>query len=158
MRSIYIGPEGKVSATDLEAFRHYKKTSKHRNKEHIPNHRAYTKFINAFYEKIATKLVESTGGVFLDNFGYFSIVEHPKKQVMKVPYAGVKDYFNFHSDNKVYSPTFFGIGKNKNLLNFWVMDRTFSRRKVKSQLHRALIAGKKYKTYVATLASLYLLN
>jgi hypothetical protein len=157
MRNVYIGTEGKVAINSKDAFRHYKATSKYRKKENTYEFRDYNKIVVAFYRKVAEKLVENPGGVFLKNFGYFTVVAHPKRQVMKVPYGDV-EYYNFHSNNYPYSPTFFNIARQKPLLNLWTMDRAFSRTKVRAPLHKALVSGRKFKTYVATLASLYLLK
>jgi nucleoid DNA-binding protein len=157
MRSIYIGEEGKVTITSKEAYNHYKSTAVFRKKENTYTLRQYSKIVRAFYSKVADNLVENEGGVFLKNFGYFTVIAHPKRQVVKVPYGDV-EYFNFNTDNHLYLPTFFNISRGKPLLNLWVMDRTFSRSKVRARLHKALVSGKKFKTYVATLASLYLLK
>ena len=69
-----------------------------------------------------------------------------------------EEYYNFKTGNRLVSPMFFGIARHKPLLNFWVMDRTFSRNLVKAKLHRKLLAGMKYKNYVSTLTSLYLIK
>jgi len=155
MKNIVIGNEGKVSVSSKEAFKKYRLTAKLRDKNNTPTTRKYKTIVNAFYGKIAEKLVEGEAGVFLKNFGYLSIVANPKRQVVKVPYQEGKEYFNFNTNNQLFMPMFFAVAKFKPLLNFWVMDRAFSRKKVKANLHKKLISGKKYKTYIATLYSLY---
>lgn len=154
MRNIVVTRVGKESTCDIEAFRHYRENAKNRDIHYTNSLHAYRKIINAFYGKIADKLIENEGGVFIKGLGYFSIIIHPKKQMVKVPYQK-EEFANFRTNNYLFMPSFFGVVKGNPLLNFWVMDRTFSRQNVKSRLHKALLSGKKYKTYVSTLTSLY---
>jgi len=158
MQSIYIGTVGKATVNSDGAFKHYKKVAKYRNPENTKRLHNYNNIITAFYEKIATKLIESEGGVFLKNFGYFTIIRHPKRQIVRSPYKGGTEFLNLGTNNYFYSPMFIPIAKLKPLLQLWTMDRTFNRLNIKAPLHKALVAGKKYKTYLATLTSLYLLN
>ena len=157
MRNIVVTKVGKESVTDTEAFKHYRENAKHRDINYTNSLHRYRKIVSAFYGKIADNLIEKEGGVFIKGLGYFSIIIHPRKQVVKVPY-GNEEFANFRTNNYLFMPTFFGVVKGNPLLNFWVMDRTFSRNIVKQRLHKALLAGKKYKTYVSTLSSLYLLK
>ena len=156
MRNVIIPNEGKVSITSKKAFIHYKENAKFRNKENTYRLTDYSKIVRSFYTKIARDLVDNESGVFIKNFGYFTILRHPQKKPIK--YNDGKTYFNPKTDNYVYSPCFFGVAKAKPLLHLWVMDRAFSRTHVKQKLHKALISGKKYKTLVSTLSSLYLLK
>lgn len=158
MRNTIIGKRGKVSVNSQEAYRYYKALAKHRTKENTYTHADYSKFINAFYSKVGRDLVEKEGGVFLKGLGYFTILKHPKKQVVKVPYKGGMEFFNDKTNNYLWTPSFFGFAKGRGLLKFWSMDRTFSKRRIKNLLHKKLISGKVYKTYVSTLHSLYTLN
>lgn len=154
MRNIVITTEGRYLVTDKEAFKFYRENAKFRDKEFTKNISTYRKIINEFYSKIADHLVENEGGVFIKNLGYFSVIMYPKKQVVKVPY-NKKGFTNFLTNNRVYLPTFFSVVKRNPLLNFWVMDRTFSRSKVKERLSKNLLSGKKYKTFISTIYSLY---
>jgi hypothetical protein len=155
MRNIVVTRVGKESVTDREAFTHYRDNAKHRDLSFTNNISVYRKFIISFYSKIADKLVEGEGGVFIKGLGYFSITMHPKRQLIKVPY-NKSGFANFKTQNRLFLPMFYGVVKGNPLMNFWVMDRTFSRKNVKSRLHKALLAGKRYKNYVSTLSSLYL--
>ena len=156
MRNIVVTKVGKESVSGREAFSYYRKYAKHRDKNYTNNLTVYKKIINAFYAKIADKLIEKVGGVFIKGLGYFTILMHPKKQIVKVPYN--QEFANFRTNNYLFSPSFFGIANGNPLLNFWVMDRTFSRTNVKKRLHQELMSGKKYKTFISTLSSLYLLK
>lgn len=158
MRNIIIGSVGKISVNGKEGFLHYRANAKHRNKENTYTSRDYRKIIKAFYGKIADALVENDGGVFIKNMGYFCVIRHPKKQVVKVQYLGGKEYFNSKTNNYLYSPMFFGFGKKKALYHFWVMDRAFSVQNVKKRVSKMLLSGKVYKTFISTLSSLYLFN
>jgi hypothetical protein len=155
MRNIVVTKVGKESVTDIEAFRHYRNNAKHRDVDYTNSLHKYKKIVNALYGKVANGLIDNDGGVFIKNLGYFSIIMHPKKQMVRVPYQK-EEFANFRTNNYLFMPTFFGVTKGNPLLNFWVMDRSFSRTKVKQRLHKALLAGKKYKTYVSTISSLYL--
>lgn len=157
MRNVIITKEGKRKVTDREAFKHYRENAKYRDLEVTHHIHVYKKIIKAFYSKIARDLVNNDGGVLIKGLGYFSILAHPKKQIVRVPYQK-EEFANFRTNNYLFLPSFFGIVRGNPLLNFWVMDRTFSRTTVKPNLHNKLISGKKYKTYISTLASLYLLN
>lgn len=154
MRNIVVTNIGKRSVTDKEAFGHYRENAKFRDKDYSNSLYVYKKIINSFYSKVANNLLDKEGGVFIKQLGYFSVIIHPKKQIVKVPY-NKKEFANFRTNNYLFMPAFFGITRGNPLLNFWVMDRTFSRHKVKSRLHKALMEGKKYKTYISTMYSLY---
>lgn len=156
MRNVVIGSEGKASVSDRKAFKHYRQNAKYRNMANTKKDWQYRKFIVSFYSKIARDLIEKEGGVFIKGLGYFTILKHPRRQVVKVNYNGGMEFFNTKTDNFLYLPTFFGFAEGRGLLKFWTMDRTFSRDHIKSKLHEKLINGKKYKTFIATLASLYL--
>lgn len=158
MRNVIIGSEGKVAINDQRAYKFYKENSKHRNKDNTYTHADYSKIITSFYRKVSRDLVENEGGVFLKNLGYFTILRHPKKQVVKVNYKGGHEFFNTKTNNYLWTPSFFGFGKGRGLLKFWSMDRTFSSVYVKKKLHKKLIAGKTYKTFISTLESLYLIT
>jgi hypothetical protein len=158
MRNVVIPAKGKAKINCKGAFNHYKDNAKHRNKENTYRLTDYNKIVRSFYTKVARDLVNNEGGVFIRNLGYFTILKNPRKSVVKTPHNGGKTYFNPNTDNHVYFPVFFGVGKNKPLLHLWVMDRAFSKLHVKNPLHKALISGRKYKTYISTLSSLYLLK
>lgn len=154
MRNIVLSSVGKESATGFEAYKYYRENAKRRDIEHISHKNYHRKIINLFYGKIGESLIEKEGGVFIKGLGYFTVIMYPKKHTVKVPYQK-EEFANFKTNNYLYLPTFFGLAKKNPLINFWVMDRTFSRRLVKAKLHKALISGKKFKTYVSTLLSLY---
>lgn len=156
MRKILIPSEGKVSVTSREAFKHYKANAKFRNKDNTYRHTDYAKIVRSFWTKVGRDLVENEAGVFIKNFGYFTVLRHPRKSTIK--YADGKTYFNPKTDNYIFTPSFFGVAKKKPLLNFWTMDRAFSRSEVKAPLHKKLKGGMKYKTLISTLSSLYLLK
>jgi len=156
MRNVIIGTEGKVTVSDIDAFRHYRKNAKHRNMDNTSKDWQYKKLIVSLYGKVARDLVEKEGGVFIKDLGYFTILRHPRKQVVKVNYKGGMEFFNTKTNNYLWLPTFFGFGEGRGLLKFWTMDRTFSDTHVKQKLHERLINGKTYKTFIATLSSLYL--
>ena len=154
MRNVIIGKVGKASVSDIKAFKFYRENSKYRNIENTRTLANYRTIIRAFYAKIATNLIEEVGGVFIKNLGYFTNLVHPRRYHMMVPY-NKEGYSNFRTNNKIVTPAFFGMSPGNPLFNFWVMDRTFSANFVKSKLHKALKSGKKYKTYVSTLHSMY---
>lgn len=158
MRNVVIGKKGKVAINDQRAYRYYKEKARYRNNENTYTHADYSKIITSFYRKVSRDLIEKPGGVFLKNLGYFTILKHPKKQVVKVPYLNGKEFFNNKTKNYLWTPSFFGFGVGRTLLKYWVMDRTFSKLHVKEKLHKKLMAGKTYKTFVATLFSLYTFN
>ena len=154
MRNIVISKEGKASVCSKDAFKFYRDNSKLRDLKNTPRISRYITIMNAFYGKIGAALVEEEGGVFIKNLGYFTNLVHPTKCVVKVPY-NKEGFTNFKTDNKPVTPSFFGITPGNPLFNFWVMDRAFNRTHVKSKLHKALMSGKQYKTYVSTLHSMY---
>jgi len=156
MRNVVVPSTGKISIASKRAFRHYQDNARFRNKENTYRHHDYAKIVRSFYGKIARDLVAKESGVFIKNFGYFTVLRHPRKTALK--FFDGKTYFNPKTDNYMYSPSFFGISKKKPLLNFWLMDRTFSRTKVRTPLSKELKQGRIYKTLVSTLSSLYLLK
>ena len=154
MRNVVIGKLGKASITDREAFRYYRVNAKRRNKKHTRELADFRRIIIAFYGKIALNLIKGVGGVFIKNLGYFTNIIHPRRYHMQVVY-NKQGYSNFRTNNRLVTPSFFGISPGNPLFDFWIMDRAFSSKFVKQKLYKSLISGKKYKTYVGTLQSLY---
>jgi len=144
---------GKESVTDRGAFKFYRDNQKHRDMNHIRSYDDYRKLINDFYLEIANDVSEKEGGVFIKGLGYFTVMMHPKKQVVRTQYG--KAYTNFKTKNHLFTPTFIAIAPGYPNMNFWVMDRMFSKKYVKTKVHKALMEGKKYKTYMSTLYSMY---
>ena len=158
MRNVIIGKEGRVASNSQRAYKYYKSNAVHRDKEATYTHSKYSTIVNSFYKIITRDLLEKEGGVFIKNLGYFTIIRHPKKQVVKVNYKNGKEFFNTDTNNYLWTPTFFGFARGRGLLKFWTMDRTFSRVSVRKPLYERLIKGKTYKTFISTLSSLYLFN
>jgi len=129
------------SVIDYQAFKHYRDNNKYRNAVNTPNYVEHGKILSRYYELIGEKLVDSTGGVFIEGMGYFGAVIDPKITV--VSYFGQeKLLINKQTSGYNYMLTFVPISKDSVLREF-VADNSFSK-KVKKAFSASLKAGKKY--------------
>ena len=129
----------------MEAFTFYRLNAKHRNLKNTPRPEYHRTIVSAFWKKVGEKMIESKGGVVVDNFGYFSIGMVPEN---RIPYKKGKKgrHINAHTKSKVYFPLFIPNLKNKTMKVF-TMDRAFSSNKIKKPLSNKLKQGFKYLNY-----------
>jgi len=104
---------------------------------------------------IAYRMVHNEAGVFIKDYGYFSVFRYPQKRIIE-KYNGkeMKRYTNLHTDGVLYSLSFIPIRKD-NALKVWQMDKTFLVKKISRVLYYQLIDGKKYKSAYTPLQNLY---
>lgn len=141
--------------TDKHAFRYYRENAKHRNLENTKRMEHHSSLLRAFYKKIAEKMVDNPHGVFLKNFGYFTILMNPKKTTATLKRGWLEDkiILNPHTNGRVFHPIFLPIGNNPKFKLF-IMDKSFSR-KLKMRLKDKLRSKVKYMNHYGLLNSMY---
>lgn len=130
-----------LSIIDYDAFKYYRENNKFRKPGNTPNYVEHGKLISKFYDKVGEKLVESSGGVFIEGLGYFGAVIDPKINITSY-FGQDKLMINKSTSGYSYHLAFIPIAKD-NLLREWVADKSFSL-KVRKAFSAALKAGKKY--------------
>lgn len=131
--------EKSFSIIDHKAYQYYLDNSKIANREDIKHYVEHGKILSELYSIIGEKIVEASGGIFIDNFGYFGIIQAQKGRLYET-YHEKKT--NPATDNIIYKIGFVPISKNNNLKP-WVFDSSFVK-SVKQNLKNALRSGKKY--------------
>ena len=137
--------EASKSIIDHKAYQYYLQNSKIGNREDVKHYVEHGKILSELYSIIGEKIVESQGGVFINNFGYFGIIQNNKSMYQEKPGAPKK--INTATDNIIYKIAFVPITKNNNLKP-WVFDAGFIK-SIKKSLSVALKAGKKYSFNVS---------
>lgn len=144
MPPIYNIKKGELpsfSVIDYNAFKYYRDNNKYRNPDNTANYVAHGKILSKFYEKVGQKMVEGTGGVFIEGLGYFGAVINPKKNIRSY-FGQEKLLINKSTSGYSYSLAFVPISKD-NILREYVADNSFST-KVKKAFSQAVKSGKKY--------------
>lgn len=129
-----------VSIIDHKAYRFYLDHSKIANREDVKHYVEHGKILAQAYEIIGEKIVESEGGIFIEGFGYFGVVQASKGMYRDAPHLQKK--LNPATDNIIYRIGFVPISKNNNLKP-WVFDSSYYK-SIKQGLKKALKSGKKY--------------
>lgn len=140
------------SVIDYQSFKHYREKSNLRNKQNTPNYVEHGKILSLFYKKIGEKIVKGTGGVFIENLGYFGAVLDPIIQIRSYCQQN-KLLINKSTSGYSYCLAFIPIAKD-NILREWVADGSFST-KVKKPFSEAIKAGKKYSFNFLSFYNLY---
>lgn len=113
----------------------------------------FSKICSAILKEIATQIIESRGGVFIKNFGYFFVWRTQRRAPSK---HFVGDLYNYHTNHYMYKPVFVPAAGPTNM-KFWSMDNKFSRY-VKQGIAKKLRGGFKYRGYIYTIGKLLNLN
>jgi hypothetical protein len=129
------------SIIDYAAFKYYRETSLYGKEKVIPDYKKHGKVLSAFYKKVGDNLVEASGGVFVKNFGYFSILRDFNKP-MYFDFKTLKFKLNSLTDGAMYTISFIP-SRTSTVLRAWVFDYNFVPR-VKHALRDALKNGKRY--------------
>lgn len=132
---------GSFSIIDYKAYQYYISNSNLANRKDIANYVEHGKIISEFYKIAGEKLVEASGGVFLEGLGYFGIIQEMKKKLTLDRQTGQKK-INTKTDNVIYNIAFVPIDKS-NVFRPWVFDYAFTA-KIKKALSQKLKAGMKY--------------
>jgi len=129
------------SIINYAAFKYYRENSKYADKKIVGDYKKHGKVISAFYKKVGENLAEASGGVFVKNLGYFSIM----KDFNKPMYFDFKTYqkrLNSFTNGAMYTLSFIP-SRTSAILRPWVFDYNFTP-KVKGMVKDALKSGKKY--------------
>ena len=104
----------KVSVIDHKAFQFYLENSKTRDKKKINENRHYAKIISSIYSKVADAVIESEGGVYIDNMFYIIPQPYPKKGFIRITNGKtLKGTMNLHTEGKIYSILFINLFRDK---------------------------------------------
>jgi len=135
------GLGGSFSIIDYKAYQHYIKNSKLANRKDVANYVEHGKIISEFYKIAGEKLTEASGGVFIENLGYFGIIQEMKKKLARDRQTGQLK-MNTKTDNVIYNIAFVPIDKS-NIFRPWVFDYAFTA-KIKKALCEKLKSGMTY--------------
>lgn len=141
--------------TDKDAFKFYRENAKFRDIKNTHRIDAHTTLIRAFYKKIAHHMVDNPHGVFIKNFGYFTILMNPIKTSVNIRRGWLEEklILNPHTDMRVFHPVFLPICNNFKFKLF-IMDKAFTR-KIKMKLSKKLREKVKYFNHYGLLNSMY---
>lgn len=126
------------SIINHKSYRFFLDNKKITERKDVKNYVEYGKIISEFYRIVGEKMVESTGGVYIEDLGYFGVVQEFVKR--SSTYTGPK--LNLHTDRMVYNLAYVPIDKTNNFKS-WTFDYSFVD-SVKKKLSKALKKGKKY--------------
>lgn len=112
-----------VSIIDYNSFKYYRSNSKKRNLDNTSNYVEHGKILSLFYKKIGEKIIESTGGVFIEKLGYFSGIVAAEKKYSS--YFNGKINLNRSTSGYSFHLIFVPISKD-NYIREWVADSSFS--------------------------------
>jgi hypothetical protein len=134
-------------------YRKYKKISKNNR---IKGREDLRKLVGKICEHIGKEIPERRGGVHIRRLGYFFIWKIPKKMSYNRFVKGekVKELFNYHTDQYMFSPVFLPSIDSKETLINWSMDNSFSY-KIRGRVKERVSEGYKYRMYPY---SIYRLN
>lgn len=144
----YLGKADSIVNYDF--FKYYNKNSKHRDLNNIYSFNHLSKVVKDFWSIVGDHMVENSGGVFLDKFGYFCITLNPKKSASIG--RNREKYLDSHTKTKNYFITFISSARDT-IFNSFTMDRTFNRN-IKRKLVENLKKGKKYYNYYIELSEI----
>lgn len=141
--------------TDKYAFKYYRENQEYRDFKNIGRMEDHAVIVREFYKKIGEKMISNTNGVFLKNFGYFTILMNPIKTttIMKRGWLESKTILNPHTDRRVFHPIFLPICNNTKF-KFFIMDKSFVR-PLKMRLKETLRRKVKYMNNYGLLNSMY---
>lgn len=133
---------------DQTAYFFYRKHRK--TNHHIGEHRTeFANSVKSIYQAIAELMVEKEGGVFLEEYGYFtSTIIRFKKSKKAEKYNPA-----YHTDGEYYALQLFS-NFPKSCIKRMSMDRSFEAG-MKSSFSKAIYAMFRPKLYYTTIQSLY---
>ena len=102
--------------------------------------------INKFLVTLKKHIIENESGVFIENFGYFFIMRHPKVK-SKLGFA------NINGEGRRYTPMFAPIRKDS-LLNTWCIDHGVFN-DLHQQVQKKVAQGYRYQMAYSLLYSIY---
>jgi hypothetical protein len=132
---------GSFSIINYKAYQYYINNSKLANREDISDYVEHGKIISEFYRIAGEKIVEASGGLFIENFGYFGIIQEMKKKPAMDRRTG-NLFLNPKTDNIIYNIAFVPIDKT-NIFRPWVFDYAFIK-PIKKALCKQLKSGMIY--------------
>jgi hypothetical protein len=124
-------------------YKHYKLNRK------IKGHTEYKDWKPKISKLLATlkkHLIENESGVFIENFGYFFIMRHPKVK-SRMGFA------NINGEGRRYTPMFAPIRKD-GLLNTWCIDHGVFN-DLHNQVQKKVAEGYRYQMAYSLLYSMY---
>lgn len=136
-----------VIITDMKAYYFYRQeVDKIPSSYRIRTYREWKKIVKAIWKETSVSLLESTGGVNINGFGYFVNWMCPLKKVVR-RFNGEKIVnrgFNDHTEHHSFHPMFLPQVVYGNPFAEWTMDYKFTD-DFKRALYKKLISGQKYK-------------
>lgn len=139
---------GKVKAREIRCKYFRDKYLKRHNKTNSQLYlrpEDFNRVFDTYWDTFADIITHSSEGFFIEEFGYFGILEEVMPQVAKAYKNGEEvDCLNPHTLGRVYSINFIPLD-SKNILTTFSMDSAFHQTRVNSVLAKKLKEGKKYR-------------
>ena len=128
--------------TEYRKYDKIAKTKKVKGREELRN------VMDVICKHIGKGIVESPGGVLVDNLGYFFVWKVPRKGTyfMRTTDKEKQENYNFHTDHHLYLPTFVPTKPKISVIQGWGMDKTFHE-EVKQGIASKLRGGETYRMY-----------
>ncbi len=138
-RRILIANEN-TSFTNITNIKHYNKYVKSYQikEEEIVSSKERTEIIKRIFTQIETSLVENTGGVVIEGFGYFSFYRRPVKKTYRGRLQKKMKAVGGHRYQPIFTPMVDDTG-----MKYTSMDYTF-KEDISKAPYEKLLAGHKY--------------
>jgi hypothetical protein len=130
-------------------YRNYVKKS-HAKNENIVNDKQFRKIHFEIGRSIADGMLNDSGGVFIDGFGYFFVFKYPYRSKLPFRKGKRRQYLVGGENGHRISPVFMPVKSNKGL-KFVGMDYSF-RKALTRKIYKKYKGGFKYRSYVYSLS------
>jgi hypothetical protein len=114
-----------ISVSDHAAYVWYRENSEHCNRKDVENWIDYRKTIRSFYEIASDMLVNSKGGMYIDNFGYFGFMKY-RGNFTRTNFFKPAQSSKLLTADDIYYTVFIPISKNKRALTY-LFDRAYKK-------------------------------
>lgn len=137
---------------------HYGKYVKRKRllKKYVAKDRVeFFKIMITICKHIADGIIETPGGVYIRNIGYFFNWMPPVKNSYHLKKRGgeLEEHFNFHTDHHFVFPTFIPMAGQLNPRSSWTMDKQFNYN-IRRGCAKKVKGGFHYRNYIHTLKML----
>jgi hypothetical protein len=115
------------------------------------------KILKTICKHIAEGMIESPGGVYVKDIGYFFNWMPPRKNSYHLQIKGGKleEHFNFHTDHYFIFPTYIPMAGILNPRSSWTMDKQFNHN-ITARCSQKIREGFQYRNYIHTLKTFQL--
>jgi len=133
----------------------YLKYDKIPEKHRVKGREELRKVVSTICKHIGNEIVDRDAGVHIRRLGYFFVWKIPRKMTYNTQIKGeeLKENYNHHTNNHMFSPIFLPSLDCKNTLQYWSMDNSFCK-SIKHGVRDKIKDGFHYKMYPFSLSNL----